>query len=120
MSRQSITGLRNLLGRAVTREGPNMAAKKAVTAVTVSRPRLKLTFWAYCQAAILVPENEGILVVPSSVATGYCGKVKRMAGVWINPPPPTMASIKPAQSEKQQSRMRSVVITGAKLPFLRE
>ena len=57
-----------------------------------------------------VPVKEGILVVPSKVATGYCGRVINVAGVCINPPPPTMASIKPAAKAARQRMIISFVI----------
>ena len=66
---------------------------------------------AYCHAAMDVPINDGILVVPNKVATGYLGKVINVAGVCIKPPPPTMASMKPAANAAKQSKIISCGIT---------
>ena len=61
-------------------------------------------------AAIEVPEMDGILVVPSRVASGYCGSVIKVTGVCISPPPPMMESIKPAAKAPQQRMIISVEI----------
>ena len=44
-----------------------------------------------------VPKTLESLLVPKIVAGNSCGKAENKAGTWINPPPPTTASIKPAK-----------------------
>jgi hypothetical protein len=55
----------------------------------------------YERVADKVPTAEDILLVPNSVAAEYCGRKLNSAGVWIKPPPPTAASIRPAMKEKK-------------------
>ena len=81
---------------------PAQAAANAMLHMSANNFHCSVTLRAYCAAAIDVPKNEGILVVPSKVATGYCGSVIKVAGVCISPPPPTMASIKPAANAAMQ------------------
>ena len=46
-----------------------------------------------------VPKTLAILFVPKSVAGSSLGRTEKMAGIWINPPPPTTESINPANTE---------------------
>lgn len=55
-----------------------------------------MIFLAYLNAAMDVPASAAILLVPNKTGNGIFGKVIKRNGVWINPPPPTTASIKPA------------------------
>jgi len=43
-----------------------------------------------------VPVKDGILSEPITLATDSLGIKINPAGVWINPPPPTIASTNPA------------------------
>lgn len=62
----------------------------------------------YCQVAMAVPQIEALLLVPSSVAGGALGKVANKAGSKIRPPPPTMASTKPANREASETSIHSM------------
>ena len=53
----------------------------------------------YCQLAKAVPQTEALLLVPNSVAGSAVGKTAKSVGKKIKPPPPTMASTKPANPE---------------------
>lgn len=60
-------------------------------------------------AETAVPQKDGILTVPKRVATGYWGNNKSTAGVCNNPPPPAMASMKPAEKATRHNRRSSAV-----------
>ena len=45
-----------------------------------------------------VPDTAATLLVPNSVAGATWGRALNSAGIWIKPPPPTAASIKPAMN----------------------
>ena len=62
----------------------------------------------YCQVAMAVPQTEALLLVPSSVAGGALGKVANSAGSRIRPPPPTIASTKPASREASETSIHSM------------
>ena len=94
----------------VTAFEPAMALSKAMPHITAKSFHFNLTLNAYWQAAIIVPLIAGIFVVPSNVAKGYCGKVTISAGVCTRPPPPTIASIKPAPKAAMHNIIISVVI----------
>ena len=47
-----------------------------------------------------MPDTAATLLVPNSVAGATWGRALNSAGIWIKPPPPTAASIKPANKEQ--------------------
>ena len=62
-------------------------------------------------AAIKVPDAAGSFKEPITVTAGNCGKSTSAAGTCINPPPPDMASVKPARkAARQSSKMISQLI----------
>src|SRR2546427_2310505 len=67
------------------------------------------TLRPYCQVDMAVPQTEALLLVPSSVAGGAVGKVANSAGSKMRPPPPTMASTKPAsiEADRKSTRLNS-------------
>ena len=56
--------------------------------------------------ARLVPLKEGIFKEAITEATGNEGRITKAAGVWIKPPPPTIASTNPAQKAIRQSKAK--------------
>lgn len=56
-----------------------------------------------------VPAKAAILLVPNKIGNGILGKVMSRKGVWINPPPPTTASIKPAVNADSANKMIVVI-----------
>jgi hypothetical protein len=58
-----------------------------------------------------VPEKDGNLVVPNNVATEKLGKVIKRIGVCTNPPPPIIASIKPATNAARQTIRVSEILS---------
>ena len=52
-----------------------------------------------CAAEAAVPQMEALLLVPSNVAGGAPGKVANRAGTRMSPPPPTIESTNPPNSE---------------------
>src|SRR5256885_9362596 len=66
------------------------------------------TLRPYCQVDMAVPQTEALLLVPSSVAGGAVGKVANSAGSKMRPPPPTMASTKPASIEASETMIHSI------------
>jgi hypothetical protein len=60
----------------------------------------------------MVPVHAGIFKEPITVATGYWGNNTNAAGVCIKPPPPTIASTKPAEKAKRQSKISVNVVIG--------
>src|SRR3990167_4080273 len=62
----------------------------------------------YCHVAMDVPHTDALLFVPSKVAGGAPGKVANSAGSRIRPPPPTIASTKPANREARETSIHSM------------
>ena len=98
-----------LLSMVLTKYAPESDAINAAMVHPAKIIPLNFTCLAYLTAATAVPANEGIFTVPNNVATGYCGRINKVAGVCNKPPPPTMASIKPAPKAARQSKISSVV-----------
>lgn len=76
---------------------PKKAETKAHIAIIAKSLQSIFTFLRYCEVAKAVPLNAGIFSVPIIVETGKLGKKASDNGVCINPPPPTIESMKPAQ-----------------------
>ena len=70
-----------------------------------SKRQFIVTFFKYCAAAKEVPLKAGIFSVPITVETGKLGSKINAAGVCINPPPPTMASMNPAINAATQRKI---------------
>lgn len=98
----SSTGFMKSLLTTVRSCDPKNAEIKAVSDMMPKSFQLIFTFLRYWVVAIAVPLKAGILRVPITVETGRWGKKTSAKGVWIKPPPPTMASIKPAQNAATQ------------------
>src|SRR5690606_36211512 len=62
-------------------------------------------------AATSVPLKAGNFKEPITVTAGYCGKRTSATGNCISPPPPDMASVKPARNAATQRITISVVIS---------
>jgi hypothetical protein len=58
----------------------------------------------YLIAAVAVPKKAANFEVPTTETGFSFGKASKSAGVWIKPPPPAMASIKPAKKRARKSR----------------
>ena len=54
-----------------------------------------------------MPNSPANLLVPSSAAGGTLGYTANSAGIWISPPPPTIASISPAANAAASTNRRS-------------
>src|SRR5512138_3684877 len=54
-----------------------------------------------------MPSNPLNLLVPSSVAGATLGYTANKAGIWISPPPPTIASMSPAANAAASTSKRS-------------
>ena len=65
---------------------------------------------AYCAAAAAVPQTEAALLVPNKVAGAAAGKTVNSAGSRIKPPPPTIASTKPASSDASVTINNSILM----------
>ncbi|WP_245927061.1 hypothetical protein [Marinomonas alcarazii] len=64
-----------------------------------------------------VPAQTANLLVPNTVDNACSGNACSKAGIKINPPPPTAASIKPPKNENTPSVIMSIVISLYKLPM---
>ncbi|MNV69410.1 hypothetical protein D3C71_1623170 [compost metagenome] len=93
---------------AVTAQAPANEPTKLTAMAGVMAAQGMLTRRLYCQADMVVPQTEALLLVPSSVAGGACGKAANIAGRRISPPPPTIASINPASSEASETKSHSI------------
>ena len=104
-------------GNSLRRKSPEISVtaqaprKEPITAAAaagnIARQRI-CTLRLYCQVAMAVPQTEPLLLVPSRVAGGAEGKVANSAGTRISPPPPTMASTKPASAEAIEMMIHSM------------
>lgn len=94
----------NWLLTIVRSRDPAKDEKKAIVHIIVISRQFKFTFLRYCTTARLVPLKEGIFREAITEATGKDGNMTRAAGVWIKPPPPTIASTNPAQKAIRQSK----------------
>ena len=83
----------------VTNQAPASEASMATRAAGSNAGQGRLTRRLYCQVAIPVPQTEAPLLVPNSVAGCAVGNVANKVGTRIKPPPPTIESTKPANSE---------------------
>ena len=98
----SSTGFMKSLLTTVKSCDPKNAETNARSAMMPRSFQFIFTFLRYWLVAIAVPLKAGILRVPITVETGRCGKKTKAKGVCINPPPPTIASINPAQNAAPQ------------------
>ena len=87
-----------------------MAPKKAALSIFIKNFQSNWTCLEYLNAAKEVPEMAGILDVPTMDANGNCGNKINNAGICNKPPPPTMASIKPAKNATIQSIKYSKIV----------
>jgi len=83
----------------VTAQAPANEPAKPAAAAGSRAPQRICTRRLYCQVAMAVPQTPAALLVPSSVAGCATGNAANRAGTITRPPPPTMASTKPASSE---------------------
>ena len=109
-STNNMTGFINWLLTLVKHSEP---IKEAVNAMLVNSKSLVkgiLIFFKKVRAAKKVPAKEGIFKDPITCATELLGSNIKPAGVWIRPPPPTMASTSPAKKAMKQSMIIVEVI----------
>ena len=90
---------RKLGSTCVTAQAPSRLPSIAQTKAGSSTDQRRRTRCPYCQADMPVPQTAALLLVPKSVAGEVSGKVVNRAGIRIRPPPPTMASTRPAAKE---------------------
>jgi len=100
-----IKGLINDSSTMVIHQAPKPAPINAAGNKNKNSRKLIGIFLEYLYAANAVPEKDGILVVPSKVAIGYCGNKNIIAGVCIRPPPPAIESTSPAKNENKQIKI---------------
>ena len=96
MSTQNKMGFMCVFPILLSSSDPKNANEKATTHIIAMVFHTICTFLTYCFAAKKVPLNAGIFNEPITVATGKFGIKISAVGVCISPPPPTIASIKPA------------------------
>ena len=109
-STTNITGFINWLLTLVKQRDP---VNEAINAMDVNNNNLAngiFTFFKKVRAAKKVPVKEGIFNEPMTCATELLFSKIKPAGVCINPPPPTMASTKPAKKAMMQSKIIVTVI----------
>ncbi len=58
----------------------------------------------YLRAAVDVPKKAAVFDVPTTDTGLLFGKARSIAGVWIRPPPPAIASTNPAENIARKSR----------------
>jgi len=80
-------------GRSARRPAPQRTPAPAAQASSLQSSR---TWRMKRRTALLVPARPASLPVPSSVGCGVAGNAANSAGSWIRPPPPAMASMRPA------------------------
>lgn len=102
-------GFMNRLLICVKKRDPEKDATNATRHMSIIFFQSIFTCFTYCFAAKKVPLKDGIFSEPITVATGSLGNKIKEAGVCINPPPPTMASTKPARLANKHSKMSVVV-----------
>src|SRR5450830_322096 len=88
---------------------PKKAMTKAAQAAGITRLQSITTLRTKDRAANAVPNAAATLLVPSSAAGGAVGSTLNNAGIWIRPPPPTAASIRPAAKANTQRRTISTI-----------
>ena len=110
----STNGRIEACGTKDTAAAPRNDMTKALIAAGNTRLQGMLTLPMYERAANEVPHTEAILLVPNKVAAGAVGNALSRAGIWIRPPPPTAASIRPAQKAREHRiEMSSMVGSSA-------
>ena len=102
----------------VTAQAPLNAPTPAATTPGMIIGQVMLMRRLYCQVDIAVPQTAALLLVPNRVAGAACGKAANIAGTRISPPPPTMASTKPARAEARETKIHSMM--GADCALLTE
>ena len=84
-----------------TQAAPAKELMNAKMAITSKSFQFNLTRLAKENAADAVPQIEASLLVPNIVAGEVFGSAPIRAGICMSPPPPTAASIVPAQKAKK-------------------
>ena len=92
----------------VISHAPPSEPKNPAVAAGSKADQRKSTRRAYWLVATAVPQIDAPLLMPNSVAGGVVGKTVNKAGTRISPPPPTMASTKPASSEAKDTSSNSM------------
>ena len=84
------------VGNFEANSAPDIEPKNAGIDIAAKNLVLIVTAFRYLSAAFAVPNTEANLLVPKISITGRSGIATNSDGNWINPPPPAIASIKPA------------------------
>ena len=92
----------------VTVHAPKSDAAKPVNAAGAMACQRMSTRLANWRAEIMVPQTLALLLVPSKVAGGALGKAPNSAGTKMRPPPPTIASTKPANMDASVTNNHSM------------
>src|SRR5450830_182166 len=100
-------------GTADTVAAPKKAMTKAAPAAGTTRLQSITTLRTKDRAANVVPQAAATLLVPSSAAGDAVGSTLNSAGIWISPPPPTAASIRPAAKANTQRMTISTMKSGS-------
>ena len=109
-------GWRTSFGIMATLAAPTNELMVAHTATTAKSFHSKRTLRAKETAEVAVPTTAANLLVPNKVAGAIDGNAFIKAGIWISPPPPTAASIAPAQKAK---KIRLIIMSmSTPYPFL--
>ena len=96
----------------VTVQAPAIDPAKHTAAAGSRERQGMLTRRAYWTVATPVPQMEALLLTPNSVAGWVLGKTANRAGTRIRPPPPTIESTKPANSEASETISSSMRFRG--------
>ncbi len=86
------------------RNAPQHAPINAGTTMAMSKRPSVLIDLRYLIAAVDVPKNAAVFEVPTTETGLLLGNAKSIAGVWISPPPPAIASTNPAENIARTSR----------------
>jgi hypothetical protein len=99
-----------LVGIDEARSAPPIEPINAGKAIAKRSRPLKVIALRYKIVAALVPKTEVNLFVPRTSTVSNFGSPISRAGSCINPPPPAIESIKPAQKAAKIRKMRVVSV----------
>ena len=87
---------------------PKQAPINAGITIAINNCGLVLMESRYLIAAVVVPKNAAVLDVATTDTGFSSGKESNMAGVWMSPPPPAIASMKPEANIASASSARLI------------
>ncbi len=108
ISNTTTNGFKSSAGRRLAARAPRNEKTRAAIAAGVKLRQRSFIFLEYRKSDVVVPQIDESLLVPNNVGNESWGNNTIIAGSWISPPPPAMASIKPARKAK---RHRVIVVT---------